>query len=94
MLNVRKRTKIVGALDKKTCDKYLNSALLESFHPVNNEFALFKMHSPKFILDKPIFGRFSILELSKLRMYELYYTHFKNTYRNNCRLLYIDTDSL
>ena len=94
MLNVRKRTKIVGALDSKTCEKYLNNPLLESFHSVNDDFVLFKMHMPNLILDKPIYAGFCILELSKLKMYELYYNNFKKHYREKCQLLYIDTDSL
>lgn len=94
MLNVRKKTKIVGALDEKTCDKYLRSPLLEHFEPINESFALFKMHIPNLVLDKPIYAGFCILELSKLRMYDLYYSHFKKFYRNDCCLLYIDTDSL
>ena len=35
-----------------------------------------------------------ILELSKVLMYEFHYDYIKNTYGNNSRLLFTDTDGL
>ncbi|GIY06963.1 c2H2-type domain-containing protein [Caerostris extrusa] len=52
------------------------------------------MKKPNLVLDKPIFIGFSVLELSKLQMFKLYYTHFKSYYGSKCELLYTDTDSL
>ena len=81
-------------MNEKTCQKNLASPLLEYFEPVNENLTIFKMHVPQLVLDKPIYAGFCILELSKLRMYNLYFNYFKKSYGRNCELLYIDTDSL
>ena len=44
-------------------------------------------------LDKPIFLGMTILDLSKLHMYEFYYGVLKKKYNENIKLIYTDTDS-
>ncbi|GBN08354.1 hypothetical protein AVEN_87773-1 [Araneus ventricosus] len=94
MLNQRKKISVLGSVTEKDCKKNLSSPLLDYFEPVNENLTLFKMRKPNLILDKPIYGGFCILELSKLHMYKLYYSNFKNVYKSKCELLYMDTDSL
>ncbi|GFT07975.1 c2H2-type domain-containing protein, partial [Nephila pilipes] len=94
MQNVRKRINVRGALTQDVSQKLLSSPCLEYFEPINENFTLFKMRKPNLYLDKPIYIGFCVLELSKLRMYDLYYNNFKNFYKNSCDLLYMDTDSL
>ena len=48
----------------------------------------------KVMLNKPVAVGFSVLELSKLSMYEFYYDYMKPKYENRCKLLFTDTDSL
>ena len=46
------------------------------------------------LMDKPIYLGFSIIELSKLFMYEIYYDKLKPFFwRKNLQLHYVDTDS-
>ena len=47
----------------------------------------------KLKLDKPIFLGMSILDLSKLHMYQFYYDVLKKKYNENIKLVYTDTDS-
>jgi len=45
-------------------------------------------------LNKPISVGFTILEISQLMMYRLYYDYLKPKYGDKCKLLLTDTDSL
>ena len=47
-------------------------------------------------LNRPIYVGFTVLELSKLHMYDFHYNHMKvkYPYANQLRLLFTDTDSL
>ena len=47
---------------------------------------------PILLLNKPIYIGFSVLELSKLLMYDFHYNHFEEKY--DARLVFTDTDSL
>lgn len=92
--NNRKRINMQGAFTQEKCQKYLSSPLLDYFESINESFAVFKMKRKNLFLNSPIFIGYSVLELAKLRMYELYYSHIKKHYKNRCKLLYTDTDSM
>ena len=44
-------------------------------------------------MNKPIYLGLSILELSKITMYEFWYDYVKVKYEDRARLCYMDTDS-
>jgi len=52
------------------------------------------MSNKKVKLCKPIYGGFTVLELSKHLMYDFYYGYLKRKYGEGLRLLRTDTDSL
>ena len=47
----------------------------------------------KVIMNKPIYLGLSILDLSKILMYEFWYDCIKPKFQNNVMLCYMDTDS-
>ena len=51
------------------------------------------MNKTKVKMNKPIYLGLSILEISKLLMYEFWYDYMKSKYGNNVKLCYMDTDS-
>ena len=58
-----------------------------------NEFSLYKDDKEKTVFDKPIYLGFSVLELSKVVMYEFYYHKLQPYYNNKLKLPYMDTES-
>ena len=44
-------------------------------------------------MNKPIYLGLSILEISKILMYEFWYDYMKPKYNGNVKLCYMDTDS-
>ena len=51
------------------------------------------MKRTKLKMNKPIYLGLSILEISKILMYEFWYDYMKPKYGNNVKLCYMDTDS-
>ena len=51
------------------------------------------MKKTKVKMNKPIYLRLSILEISKILMYGFWYDYIKPKYNNNVKLYYADTDS-
>lgn len=92
-MNVRKQVNVKIAINQKETKKHLSSSALEYFSPINDYCALFKKKRSTLCLNKPIFIGFTVLELSKLHMYRLFYDVFKKFYDQNVTLLYMDTDS-
>ena len=51
------------------------------------------MNKTKVKMNKPIYLGLSILEISKILMYEFWYDYMKPKYNDNIKLCYVDTDS-
>ena len=51
------------------------------------------MRKTQILMNKPVYLRLSILDLSKTVMYEFYYDDAKLKYGENTKLCYMDTDS-
>ena len=51
------------------------------------------MKKTKVKMNKPVYLGLSILEISKILMYEFWYDNMKQKYGDNAKLCYMDTDS-
>ena len=58
-----------------------------------NDMAGIHMHKTKLVLNKPVYTGMTILENSKILMYDFFYNHLKARYDHKCELVYTDTDS-
>ena len=59
---------------------------------IDDNLAIIEMKKVKVKMNKPIYFGLSILELSKIIMYEIWCDYVKSKYMNNSRLCYMDTD--
>ena len=95
MENVRERTNL-EFIPHTNIDQIIKRQSKLSFKGIVNhysEFSIYKFDKEKVIFDKPIYLGFSVLELSKLLMYEFYYHKLQPYYSSNVKLHYMDTDS-
>ena len=95
MENVRERVNI-QKLPHTNIDQIIKRQSKLSFKGIVNhysEFSVYKYDNEKTVFDKPIYLGFSVLELSKLLMYEFYYHKLQPYYNCSVKLHYMDTDS-
>ena len=91
MENLRKRVKFRLVNNAKYYKKYVNRPSFVSQKIFNKNFVAIHEIKPVLKFDKAIYLGFSILDLSKLLMYEFHYKYIKRKY--NANLLFTDTDS-
>ena len=93
MENVRKHRDIKLV----TTDKRRNQLVTEpNYHAIkcfSENLLAIEMKKTKVKMNKPIYLGLSILEISKILMYEFWYDYMKPKYSDNVRLCYTDTDS-
>ena len=95
MENVRDRTNL-EFIPHTNIDQIIKRQSKLSFKGITNhysEFSVYKFDKEKVIFDKPIYLGFTVLELSKLLMYEFYYHKLQPYYEDKIKLHYMDTDS-
>jgi hypothetical protein len=74
--------------------KLIAKPTFKYFHNINKDLTLIEMMKPKILLNKPVYAGFSILDLSKVLIYEFHYDAIKHRYADDAQLLFTDTDSL
>ena len=60
---------------------------------ISEDLSIIEMKKTKIKMNKPTYLGLSILEISKILMYEFWYDYMKPKYNDNIRLCYMDTDS-
>ena len=93
MENMRKRIKIRITTNEKDFLKYASRPTYIGHKKFGKNLAVIHEKKELLILNKPIYAGNTVLELSKLAMYKLYYDFVKEKCKNPI-LLFTDTDSL
>ena len=96
MENLRNRVdvKIVRDWETDKIRKLLSSPSFDRFTIFGNDMTGIHMSKTKLVLNKLVYTGMTILENSKILMYEFFYNHLKARYGHKCALVYTDTDSL
>ena len=97
MENVRDRLRleIIKKDENKKITKQQSKLTYNGFHKSYENCDSFTIAQNEVLMDKPIYLEFSILELSKLHMYETYYDKLQPNFGQEIiQLHFIDCDSL
>ena len=95
MENVKRRVKMVLTSSQDRCTSIINKPTFQSLHVFNPNFVGIQYRKPIVELNKPIYLGFSILDLSKMHMFDFHYNVVLKTFGFEAvQLLYTDTDSL
>ena len=78
--------------DKKR-NKFVSEPNFHTMKLIDNDLAIIEMRKVKVKMNKPIYLGLSILDISKITMYEFWYDYVKIKYEDKARLCYMDTDS-
>ena len=92
MENVRKRVNVKLINNEKNYLKVVSRPSFVSQKILDKNLVAVHKTKPVLLLNKPIYVGFSILELSKMIMYDWHQNYFVKKF--NCSLLFTDTDSL
>ena len=93
MENVRKHREIKLVKTDKKRNKLVSEANFHTMKLIDNNLAIIEMRKVKVKMNKAIYLRLSILDISKITMYEFWYDYVKIKYEDKARLCYMDKDS-
>ena len=93
MENVRKHRDIKLVTTDKKRSKLVSEPYYHTMSYISEDLSIIEMKITKVKMNKPIYLGLSILEISKILMYEFWYNYMKPKYGNNVKLWYMDTDS-
>ena len=93
MENIRKHRDIKLVTTDKKRSKLVSEPNYHAINLISEDLSIIEMKKTKVKMNKPIYLGLSILEISKILMYEFWYDYLKPKYNDNVRLCYMDTDS-
>jgi hypothetical protein len=91
--NLRKRVDVKLVWDPEKNRKLVNKPNYNYQKIFNDDLIGINMKKTNLFLDKPIYCGFTILDNSKMLMYDFHYNYIQKKYKDN-KLLFTDTDSL
>ena len=93
MANIRKHRDIkLVTIDKKR-NKLVSEPNYHTINYISEDLSIIEMNKTRVKMNKPIYVGLSILDISKILMYEFWYDYMKPKYGNRVKLCYMDTDS-
>jgi hypothetical protein len=94
MENVRNYRNIKLATNQRKLDKFVADPRFKELQVFTDDLVAVSLEHDTVTLNKPIYVGFSVLELSKLLMYQFHYGYIKDRFGDRAKLLFTDTDSL
>ena len=93
MENVRKHRDIKLVIKDKKRSKLVSEPNYHTMNYISEDLSIIEMKRTKVKMNKPIYLGLSILEISKLLMYEFWCDYMKPKFGDNVKLCYMDADS-
>ena len=93
MENIRKHRDIKLVTSGKKRSKLVSEPNYHTVNLISEDLSIIEMKRNKVKMSKPISLDLSILEISKILMYEFWYDYMKPKYGNKVKLCYMDTIS-
>ena len=93
MENVRKHRDIKLVTTDKKRNKLVSEPNYHTMNYISEDLSIIEMKRMKVKMNKPIYLGLSILDISKILMYEFWYDYMKPKYNDKVKLCYMDTDS-
>ena len=90
-MNTEQTSKNIFTYKKRS--KLVSEPNYHTINLISEDLSIIEMKKTKVKMDKPIYLGLSILEISKILMYEFWYDYMKPKYNDNVKLCYMDTDS-
>ena len=91
--NIRKHRDIKLVTTDKKRSKLVSEPNYHTINLISEYLSIIEMKKTKIKMSKPIYLGLSILQISKILVYEFWYDYIKPKYNDNVKLCYMDTDS-
>ena len=88
-----KQWKTLENIKHKKRNKLASEPNYHTMNYISEDLSIIEMNKTKVKMNKPIYLGLSILDISKILMYEFWYDYIKPKYNDNDKLCYMDMDS-
>ena len=93
MQNIRKHRDIKLVTTDKKRNKFVSEPNCHTMNYISEDLSIIEINKTRVKMNKPIYLGLSILDISKILMYEFCHDYMKPKYGNEVKLCYMDTDS-
>ena len=93
MENIRKHRDIKLVATNERRSKLVSEPNYHTINYISEDLSITEMKRTKIKMNKPVYLGLSLLEISKILMYEFWYDYMKPKCNDNVKLCYMDTDS-